>query len=78
MWGCLNQRVCFAPEEQWIEDWAMLARRYRHCPYVVGFDLRNEARAGRQGGVPPPCRKTAYFATPGPGYCRLLYLYLLT
>ncbi|CAK9103306.1 4-beta-glucanase) [Durusdinium trenchii] len=31
-------------EEQWIEDWAMLARRYRHCPYVVGFDLRNEVR----------------------------------
>ncbi|CAJ1439740.1 unnamed protein product [Effrenium voratum] len=31
-------------EEQWIEDWAMLARRYKHCLYVVGFDLRNEVR----------------------------------
>eukprot|EP00928_Gymnodinium_smaydae_P093910 TRINITY_DN7827_c0_g1_i1.p1 TRINITY_DN7827_c0_g1~~TRINITY_DN7827_c0_g1_i1.p1 ORF type:complete len:463 (+),score=86.63 TRINITY_DN7827_c0_g1_i1:38-1390(+) len=31
-------------EQQWIEDWAMLARRYQLCPHVIGFDLRNEVR----------------------------------
>ena len=31
-------------EEQWLDDWAMLARRYRNWPHVVGFDLRNEVR----------------------------------
>eukprot|EP00434_Breviolum_minutum_P010953 symbB.v1.2.009659.t1/scaffold593.1/size185935/10 len=31
-------------EKQWLEDWAMLARRYRNWPHVVGFDLRNEVR----------------------------------
>jgi len=31
-------------EEQWISDWAMMALRYRDCPHVVGYDLRNEIR----------------------------------
>lgn len=31
-------------EDQWIEDWAMLARRYQNWPHVGGFDLRNEVR----------------------------------
>lgn len=31
-------------EEQWLQDWAMMARRYSLCPYVVGYDLRNEIR----------------------------------
>jgi len=31
-------------EEQWLEDWAFLAERYREAPHVVGFDLRNEVR----------------------------------
>lgn len=30
--------------EQWVEDWAMLAARYKRCPQVVGYDLRNEVR----------------------------------
>ncbi|CAE7029922.1 engXCA [Symbiodinium sp. CCMP2592] len=34
----------FYTEAQWLEDWAMLASRYRDCGYVVGFDLRNEVR----------------------------------
>eukprot|EP00440_Ansanella_granifera_P023927 gb/GFBE01025988.1/.p1 GENE.gb/GFBE01025988.1/~~gb/GFBE01025988.1/.p1 ORF type:complete len:529 (+),score=76.04 gb/GFBE01025988.1/:1-1587(+) len=31
-------------EKQWMDDWAMMAKRYSRCPQVVGFDLRNEIR----------------------------------
>mmetsp|Transcript_23214 Transcript_23214/g.39650 ORF Transcript_23214/g.39650 Transcript_23214/m.39650 type:complete len:867 (+) Transcript_23214:90-2690(+) len=31
-------------ESTWIEDWLMLAERYRECPHVVAYDLRNEVR----------------------------------
>jgi len=31
-------------EEQWIADWLMIAKRYSRCPYVIGYDLRNEIR----------------------------------
>jgi len=31
-------------EEQWIEDWAMIARRYTRFAHVIGCDLRNEVR----------------------------------
>jgi aryl-phospho-beta-D-glucosidase BglC (GH1 family) len=30
--------------EQWIDDWTMLAKRYRDNPLVAGYDLRNEVR----------------------------------
>ncbi|MFD7856510.1 glycoside hydrolase family 5 protein [Streptomyces microflavus] len=30
--------------EEWIEDWVLLAERYRSNPRVVGADLRNEVR----------------------------------
>ena len=30
------------PESRWIDDWVMLARRYRDQPAVVGADLHNE------------------------------------
>jgi aryl-phospho-beta-D-glucosidase BglC (GH1 family) len=30
------------PESRWIADWVWLARRYRHRPSVVGFELHNE------------------------------------
>lgn len=30
--------------EEWIEDWVLLAKRYRSNPRVVGADLRNEVR----------------------------------
>ena len=36
-------------EAQWQEDWLALARRYRGMPWVLGFDLRNEA--GRRRGI---------------------------
>lgn len=31
-------------ERCWLDDWEALARRYSKCPYVVGYDLRNEVR----------------------------------
>eukprot|EP00929_Paragymnodinium_shiwhaense_P062799 TRINITY_DN3136_c0_g1_i3.p1 TRINITY_DN3136_c0_g1~~TRINITY_DN3136_c0_g1_i3.p1 ORF type:complete len:590 (+),score=118.56 TRINITY_DN3136_c0_g1_i3:47-1816(+) len=31
-------------EKQWFEDWLAVTRRYFRCPYVVGYDLRNEIR----------------------------------
>lgn len=30
------------PEDRWIRDWVMLARRYRGIPAVIGADLHNE------------------------------------
>lgn len=36
-------------EEQWIEDWKMLAKRYRDIPQVMGADLRNEVRTAKWG-----------------------------
>lgn len=36
-------------EEQWIDDWKMLAERYKHIPEVVGADLRNEVRTAKWG-----------------------------
>jgi endoglucanase len=29
-------------EQTWIDDWVMLAKRYRHNPLVIGADLHNE------------------------------------
>jgi endoglucanase len=31
-------------EQQWIDDWTMLARHYRNNPMVVGADLHNEPK----------------------------------
>jgi hypothetical protein len=31
-------------ESQWHADWVMMANRYSRCPYVIGYDLRNEIR----------------------------------
>jgi len=31
-------------EAAWVGDWLMLATRYRDCPWVAGYDLRNEVR----------------------------------
>jgi len=38
------------PEEKWIADWKTIVQRYRHEPYVVGADLRNELRSGATWG----------------------------
>ena len=31
-------------EAAWIADWVFMADRYRHLPFVIGYDLRNEVR----------------------------------
>jgi aryl-phospho-beta-D-glucosidase BglC (GH1 family) len=33
--------------EQWVQDWLMLAARYKNNKMVVGADLRNEVRTGK-------------------------------
>jgi endoglucanase len=42
-----NQQV---PEERWIQDWTMLATRFRNDPTVVGADLANEPHGGATWG----------------------------
>jgi endoglucanase len=37
-------------EKQWIEDWVLLANRYKNNPTVVGFDLNNEPHGKIQDG----------------------------
>jgi endoglucanase len=37
-------------EDKWIADWETIIQRYRHVPYVVGADLRNELRSGATWG----------------------------
>jgi endoglucanase len=31
-------------DQQWLNDWVMLAQRYRNDPYVIGADLHNEPK----------------------------------
>jgi endoglucanase len=38
----------------WIDDWRMLALRYKSNLWVVGADLRNEVRPKRRRGIPLP------------------------
>lgn len=38
-------------EDAWINDWAMMAGRYRDNPRVIAADLRNEVRP-ESGGIP--------------------------
>lgn len=39
------------PESAWIEDWTVLARRYRNTSTVIGADLRNEPHNADKGGA---------------------------
>lgn len=41
-------------EEQWIQDWEMLARRYRGNPTVIGADLHNEPHGRATWGSGDP------------------------
>jgi endoglucanase len=43
-------------EEDWIEDWRTIVRRFRKVPAVVGVDLRNEIRP--DGAVQPAVSAT--------------------
>ena len=38
-------------EAAWIDDWIMLAQRYRNSPAVIGADLRNEPHNALSGGA---------------------------
>ncbi len=42
------------PESKWLADWQTIARRYKHQPWVVGADLRNELRSGAAWGGTDP------------------------
>ena len=41
-------------EQQWIDDWVMLARHYRGNPLVVGADLHNEPHGSATWGTGTP------------------------
>jgi endoglucanase len=36
-------------QQQWIDDWVVLARRYRSNPAVIGYDLYNEPHSNGPG-----------------------------
>lgn len=43
--GYMNEKVWYTEttsEQQWIDNWVMLAERYKNNPAVVAFDLENE------------------------------------
>jgi aryl-phospho-beta-D-glucosidase BglC (GH1 family) len=43
--GYMNEKVWYTSktsEQMWIDDWVMLAKRYKNNPTVIGFDLDNE------------------------------------
>ncbi|MBM4253614.1 MAG: glycoside hydrolase family 5 protein [Deltaproteobacteria bacterium] len=40
-------------ENQWLDDWAMMAKRYIDNPMVIAADLRNEVRISRFNGILP-------------------------
>ena len=42
------------PEDKWLADWQTIVRRYKHQPWVVGADLRNELRSGARWGGDDP------------------------
>jgi endoglucanase len=42
------------PEDRWIADWAMLAKRYANQPALLGVDLHNEPRGPATWGSSDP------------------------
>lgn len=43
--GYMNELLWYTDitsEKQWVDDWVMLAKRYKNNPTVIGFDLENE------------------------------------
>jgi endoglucanase len=43
--GYMNEKLWYTSktsEQAWIDDWVMLAKRYKNNPTVIGFDLDNE------------------------------------
>jgi endoglucanase len=50
-------------EKQWIDDWVMLAKRYRNDPTVIGADLHNEPHGTSCWGCGDPKRDWPAAAT---------------
>jgi len=50
-------------EQRWIEDWEMLAERYREDPTVIGVDLHNEPHGSACWGCGDPARDWSAAAT---------------
>jgi aryl-phospho-beta-D-glucosidase BglC (GH1 family) len=51
--GYMNEKIWYTQitsEQQWIDDWVMLAKRYKGNPTVTGFDLENEPHAKTKDG----------------------------
>jgi endoglucanase len=44
------------PESRWIDDWKMLAARYKGNPTIVGMDLRNEPHGDACWGCGDPAK----------------------
>jgi endoglucanase len=42
------------PESKWLADWRTITGRYKHEPWVIGADLRNELRSGAAWGGNDP------------------------
>ncbi|MFL6427418.1 MAG: glycoside hydrolase family 5 protein [Acidobacteriaceae bacterium] len=42
------------PESHWLADWQTIVARYKHQPWVIGADLRNELRSGAKWGGDDP------------------------
>lgn len=53
LWYGKNKHYSQSPK-QWVEDWKMLAKRYKNNPLVIGADLRNEVRPMRMRYIPLP------------------------
>ena len=54
MWCCNydDNALWFGSKQtakQWVEDWEILVKRYKHIPQMIGVDLRNEVRSGPFG-----------------------------
>jgi endoglucanase len=51
--GYMNEKVWYTDkcsEKAWIDDWVMLAKRYKNDPTVIGFDLENEPHGKASDG----------------------------
>ncbi len=51
LWHNVGASTYNQSTEQWIQDWLMLAQRYKNNKMVVGADLRNEVRTGKFRGT---------------------------
>ena len=53
-------------EQQWIDDWTMLASHFRGNPLVIGADLHNEPHGPGHAGATVTRRPTGGWPPSGP------------